>query len=95
MSLGKRDASVDMRQLPLPTHVCDCRLAKLSSLAVCDSFGTGYCAGDNYGCLAFANNLLQSTDKIMALSQSLQWRRELMKFCRLLMLKFSHSVLTV
>lgn len=69
-SLGKREASVDMRQLPLSTYVCNSRLAKPSSRAVCDSFGTGYCTGDNYGCLAFANNLLQSTDKITALSQS-------------------------
>lgn len=72
-SLGKGEASVDMRQLPPSTYVCDGRLAELSSLAVCDSPGhsTGYCTGDNYGCLPLANNLLQSTDKITALSQSL------------------------
>ena len=72
-SLGKGEASVDVRQLLLSTYACDGRLAELSSLAVCDSFGysTGYCTGDNYGCLPLANNLLQSTDKITALSQSL------------------------
>lgn len=72
-SLGKGEASVDMRQLPLSTYVCHGRLAKLSSLAVCDSFGysSGYCTGDNYGCLPLANNLLQSSDKITPLSQRL------------------------
>lgn len=72
-SLGKGEASVDMRQLPLSTYVCNGRLAKLSSLAVCDPFGysSGYCTGDNYGCLPLANNLLQSSDKITLLSQHL------------------------
>lgn len=71
-SLGKGGVSVQMRQLPLSTYVCDGRLDKLSSLACHVWFVWDWVlAWRELRLFTIANKPLQSIDRIMALSQSL------------------------
>lgn len=70
---GTGEVSVGMRALSPPPCMCDNALAKLSHPAVWGLLGyvNGYGIGHNGGSLPLANNFLQSTDKIMTVSQKL------------------------